>query len=111
MRCRYCAEPAGWWRRRCHQCRRLAEVFATNRGADLGTMMERFIATGTPRRKVERFLNADPDGGGSVRDQIAADMTNQLMHALGQRGGQTAHDVKRIRERGGWVALDQRPRE
>ncbi len=86
-------------------------MFTANRGADAGTLMELFIGTGAPRDKVERFLDAERPGGGTVRDQIAADMTNQLLHALGQRRRQTADGVKRIRERGTWVGLDQRPRE
>lgn len=111
MRCRSCEEPAGWWHRRCGDCRRLADVFAVHRGADMAAMMDLFIASGAPRDKVEKFLDADPHGAGSVRDQIAADMTNQLLGALGQRGRQTAADVKRIRERGNWMALGRRPRE
>src|SRR5262249_49330452 len=111
MRCRYCEEPAGWWRRCCAACRRLEEVFTTHRGADMGTLMDVFLATGAPGEKVEKFLNADPQGSGTIRDQIAADMTNELLEALGQTGRQTAGDVKRIRERGGWVSLDRRPRE
>ena len=74
-------------------------------------MLDFLAATGVPRHAIERFLEADPDGRGSVRDQIAADMTNQLLEALGQRGRQSVADVKRIRERGGWTALDRRPRE
>ena len=73
-------------------------------------MMDAFIATGAARAHVERFLEADPDGAGSIRDQIAADMTNALLHALGQPARQSAADVKRLRERGGWVHLDQPPR-
>jgi hypothetical protein len=111
MRCRLCLEPAGWWRRSCDDCRRLAATFAANRGADMGRLMELFIATGVPREKVDRFLDADPRGTGTLRDQIAADMSNQLLQALGRRGEQTARDVKRIRERGNWTNRDQRPRE
>jgi hypothetical protein len=66
---------------------------------------------GAPRHTIERFLDADPNGRGSVRDQIAADMTNQLLEALGQRPRQSVTDVRRIRRRGAWMALDQRPRE
>ena len=47
----------------------------------------------------------------AVRDQIAADMTNQLLAAFGQRRRQTPEEVRRIRERGAWVALDRPPRE
>jgi hypothetical protein len=64
-----------------------------------------------PLPKIESFLDADPTGSGSVRDQIAADMTNQLRSALGQTGEQTAVEVKRIRERGAWTQLGERPRE
>jgi hypothetical protein len=111
MRCRYCRERAGWWRRACGDCRRLARVVAACRGAHMGTVMDAFLATGAPQWKVEKFLDADVDGGGTVRDQIAADMANQLLGALGQHKRQTAGEVKRIRQRGNWGGLDQRPRE
>jgi len=77
----------------------------------MGTIMVRFLATGVSRSKIEKFLDADWHGTGSARDQIAADMTNQLMAALGQRQRQSPHDVKRIRERGRWIHLDRRPPE
>ena len=77
----------------------------------MATMMERFVATGATREKVERFLASDPDGGGSVRDRIAADMTNQLLEAFRQRARQTPAEVKRIRERGAWIGLDRPPRD
>jgi hypothetical protein len=86
-------------------------VFTANRGADIGTLMDLFIATGVPRDKVEKFLDVERAGGGTVRDQIAADMTNQLLQAFGQRSRQTAGGVRRIRERGNWVGLDRRPRD
>ncbi len=86
-------------------------MFNANRGADIITMTDLFIATGVPRDKVEKFLDADPTGSGTVRDQIAADLTNQLLRALGQRSRQTAGSVSRIRARGRWVGLDRRPPE
>jgi len=69
-------------------------------------MLDLLVATGAPQRTIKRFLDADPNGHGSVRDQIAADMTNQLLEAFGQRTRQSVADVKRIRERGGrfWTA-------
>ena len=111
MRCQICTQRARWWRRRCDECARLAAVFAEHRGADMGTMMELFIASGAPPDKVEKFLLVDIDGGGAVRDQIAADMTNDLLHALGQTGRQTPRQVERIRRRGTWMTLDRRPPE
>ena len=77
----------------------------------MATMLELFMTTGVSQAKIEKFLDADPDGSGTVRDHIAADMTNQLLEALGQRRRQSPADVKRIRKRGGWMGLDQRPRE
>jgi len=74
-------------------------------------MMQLFLATGVAPEKVERFLESDPDGGGAIRDRIAADMTNHLLAAFGQRRRQTPAEVKRIRERGGWMDLDRPPRE
>lgn len=73
--------------------------------------MDLFIAAGARREQVDRFLDADPDGTGTIRDHIAADMTNQLLQAFGRHQRQTASDVRRIRERGGWIGLDRRPRE
>jgi len=74
-------------------------------------MFDSLMATGVPRPAIERFLDADPNGQGSVRDQIVADMTNQLLETLGQRSRQSVADVQRIRKRGGWTALDRPPRE
>jgi hypothetical protein len=111
MECRYCHEEAGWWRRRCGACRRLLSVFEANRGLDFRAMMQLLVDTGIGTEKIEKFLEADPSGGGSIRDQIAADMTNDLMRALGNDTRQTAADVKRLRERGTWASFDRRPTE
>lgn len=77
----------------------------------MATMMELFIASDAPKQKVEKFLLADLDGAGSVRDQIAADMANDLLRAFGQTSRQTPREVERIRQRGGWMKLDRRPPE
>jgi hypothetical protein len=75
-------------------------------------LLAAFEATGISRVDVERFLDAEPSrGGGSVRDQIAADMSNQLLDALGQTPERSRAEVKRLRERGQWRSYDQRPPE
>lgn len=74
-------------------------------------MIDLFLATGASLARIERFLDAEPAGDGTVRDQITADMANQLMEALGSRMRQSAGDVKRIRQRGNWINLDRRPVE
>jgi len=86
-------------------------VVRDSRGQGLSGILDRLIATGASQAQIETFLDAEREGGGSVRDQIVADMTNHLMGALGQSSGQRAADVKRIRARGGWRRYDQRPEE
>lgn len=86
-------------------------IFHENRGADFGTMMDLFATAGVDSLQIERFIEADPDGSGTIRDHIAASMMNDLMSALGSDVRQTAADVKRIRQRGNWVNLDRRPTE
>jgi hypothetical protein len=69
-------------------------------------------ATGIAPERIESFLNTEPrPGSGTVRDQIAADMSNQLLDALGQRGEQSAAQVRRLRERGAWRTYDRPPED
>ena len=53
--------------------------------------------TGVAKDKILKFLDTDPDGKGSVRDQVTAEMTSELMKVMGISGRQTAPEVKRIR--------------
>ena len=81
-----------------------------NRLAGMKQILEAFADSGVQSDKIERFLNGEPRrGGGSVRDHIAADMTNQLLDALGQQPTQHGAGVKRLRERGWWRVYDRRP--
>ena len=67
-------------------------------------------ATGAAPEHIERFLDAEPRrGAGTIRDLMAATMTNQLLDALGQRPSQSGSDAKRLRERGAWREYDRRP--
>jgi hypothetical protein len=87
-------------------------VWQRHRFEGLPGILRQFVAVGIRREAIERFLDADLRGGrGSVRDQIAADMSNELLTALGQGGGQSGVDVKRLRERGAWRDYDRRPEE
>ena len=70
-----------------------------------------FIETGLSREKVEAFMNADPKGEGSVKDQITADMSTELLGAMGVNVPQTAQDVKNLRDQGNWQKMDERPEE
>lgn len=110
MRCRCCQQPAGWFRRSCATCDRLLAIVTDNRGLGLSQILDLLIATGATREHIEAFLAADNRGGGTVRDGIIADVTNELMGALGQTGQQSVNEVKRLRERGLWVSYGERPR-
>jgi len=77
----------------------------------MATMMDLLLGTGAERQKIEAFLDSDYDGQATVRDHIAADMTNQLLQAFGQAARKTPAEVRRIRERGGWVNLDRPPED
>ena len=62
-----------------------------------GEFLDGLEQTGVARQKIMAFLKADPDGQGSVQDQVTAEMTTELMKVMGISGQQTAEEVKRIR--------------
>jgi hypothetical protein len=112
MRCRLCGERAGWWRRRCADCNRLLGVWQACRGGGPRRVLAALQETGIAPDRIERFLDGEPDpGGGTVRDLIAADMSNQLLAALGRAPAQTGAEVKRLRARGAWRQYDRRPED
>jgi hypothetical protein len=60
--------------------------------------MDTLIATGIPKAKIKLFLNADPQGKGSVMDQITAGLTNNLAEGMGVKDAEiTSQDVRKIR--------------
>ncbi len=112
MKCAYCQERAGWFKRLCEDCQHLHALYTQQRGQlDLLQFLDVCIETGLPREKIEAFMNADPYGGGSIKDQITADMSTELLGAMGIRVQQTAHDVKRLRQRGVWRGMGEKPEE
>ena len=62
-----------------------------------GEFLDGLEQTGVAKEKIMVFLTADPEGTGSVQDQVTAEMTTQLMKVMGIPGRQTAEKVKRIR--------------
>ena len=112
MKCHYCQEAAGWFSRTCQDCRRLLDLYHTHRG-QLGLLqfLELFTETGVPHEKIEAFLNADPRGEGTIKDHIIADMSTELLNAMGVNVSQSPQDVKRLREKGTWRGMDERSKE
>jgi hypothetical protein len=62
-----------------------------------GEFLDGLERTGVAKEKIMAFLKADPEGKGSVQDQITAEMTTELMQIMGLAGRQTPKEVKRIR--------------
>jgi len=111
MKCSYCQERAGWFARICAECQRLLDIYDLHKG-QLGLLqfLDLFIEMGLPRKKIEAFLNADLRGEGSIKDHILADMSTQLLGAMGINARQSAEDVKRLREKGLWRGMGERPK-
>jgi hypothetical protein len=96
--CVYCGDRAGFLGRVCADCKKLLATVEELRGkVSFGQFLDGLEATGIDKEKIVKFLQADPDGKGSVQDQVTAEMTTELMNVMGISGQQTAQAVKRIR--------------
>lgn len=98
-RCVYCGERRGFWSKICPDCKKLLARVEELRGrVGYGEFLGGLEGTGVPKEKIVVFLKSDPDGKGSIQDQVTAEMTSELMKVMGLKGSQTPHEVKRIRE-------------
>jgi hypothetical protein len=101
-KCVYCGERAGLFGRSCGDCKKLLTRVAELRGrVSYGRFLDGLEETGVAKEKILRFLTADPEGAGSIQDQVTAEMTTELMNVMGMSGRQTAQEVKRIRDQVG----------
>jgi len=97
--CAYCGEKAGILARMCQDCKKLMACVDELRGrVGYGEFLAGLERTGVAKEKIITFLKADPDGKGSIQDQVTAEMTTELMKVMGISGRQTAEEVKRIRD-------------
>jgi hypothetical protein len=98
-KCVYCGARAGLFGRACADCKKLLARVAELRGkVSYGQFLDGLAETGIDKEKILVFLKADPDGAGSIQDQVTAEMTSELMKVMGIAGRQTAQEVKRIRD-------------
>jgi hypothetical protein len=98
-KCVYCGASSGFIGRVCADCKKLLARVQELRGkVGFGQFLDGLEQTGVPRDKILRFLTADPDGKGSIQDQVTAEMTSELMKVMGISGRQSADEVKRIRD-------------
>lgn len=99
MKCVYCQMRAGFFKRICPECDKMVET-VQKMPASYGyrELLDTLLATGIDPRKIEKFLDADVDGRGSVNDHVTARMTNQIMESLGQSSQMTSQGVKQVRK-------------
>ena len=98
-RCAYCGDSGGFWSKICSDCKKLLARVRELRGqAGYGEFLDGLAGTGVAKEKIMVFLKADPDGKGSIQDQVTAEMASELMKVMGLKGSQTSEGVKRIRE-------------
>jgi len=96
--CIYCGDRAGLLARICADCKKLLACVEELRGkVGYGEFLDGLEQTGVAKEKIMTFLKADPEGKGSVQDQVTAEMTSELMKVMGIAGKQTPGEVKRIR--------------
>ncbi len=97
-RCAYCNDSAGLWSTICKECKKLLARVEELRGrVGYGEFLSGLEQTGVSPNKIMVFLKADPDGKGSIQDQVTADMANELLTVMGIPERQKPEDVKRIR--------------
>lgn len=97
--CIYCGGRGGFWSKICTDCKKLLARVRELRGkAGYGEFLDGLEATGVAKEKIQAFLQADPEGRGSIQDQVTAEMASELMKVMGLKGSQTPQDVKRLRE-------------
>jgi hypothetical protein len=97
--CLYCREGAGFFAKVCTDCKKLLARVEELRGkVGYGQFLDGLEQTGVSKEKILIFLQADPEGRGSIQDQVTAEMTSELMRVMGISGRQTAQEVKRIRD-------------
>jgi len=98
-KCIYCGAGAGFWGRTCGDCKKLLARVAELRGrVSYGQFLDGLDQTGVAKEKILKFLQANPEGKGSIQDQVTAEMTSELMKVMGISGRQSADEVKRIRD-------------
>ncbi|MGH7932562.1 MAG: hypothetical protein ACREQN_05275 [Candidatus Binataceae bacterium] len=104
-------------RRTCAICARVVAI-VERAGGDVGLagLVDIFAAEGLSREQVDRVLDADIDGGPTIRDRLTSRMTNVLMRHLGMPGRQSPEDVRRVRlkmglgdNEGTWKAGEKPP--
>lgn len=98
-KCLYCQEKAGLFRKICKECRDMLQAIRElGYSFSFRELLDHLMATNASNEKIQKFLEADLEGKGSIRDMITARMTNQLAKTMGQPTDMLPQKVKIIRE-------------
>lgn len=98
-KCLYCQAKAGWFKPVCKDCQSMLDTIGRlGPSFSFRDMLDALMATSASNEKIEKFLEADIKGQGSIRDLITARMTNELARTVGQPTDTDAEKVRRIRE-------------
>ncbi len=101
MRCLYCQEKAGFFKKICPDCSKLIHAFESlPKTYGYSQLLDQLLATEVPTQKIEKFLDTDVigEGQGTLNDQITARMTNEVMAGLGQPSNMTGEAVQQVRK-------------
>jgi hypothetical protein len=117
MRCIYCHERAGFFRRVCTPCGKVVAIVDRSGGeVGLAGLVDIFIEEGLTREQVDVVLDAQIGTDPTIRDRLTSNLTNVLMRNLGMPGRQSPEDVKRVRTAmhagggaGTWVGGEEPP--
>ena len=115
MRCIYCQGKAGIWRRTCPVCAHILSLIE-GAGGRLGwtELVDKLADEGLSRAQVDCVLDAEINGGPTLRDRLTSRMANELMKGLGMPGRQSPEDVRRVRRavssggQGAWAQGEKR---
>ncbi len=99
MRCIFCHEKAGFFKRICPDCIKLGQsVQELPPSFSFNDLLNGMMATGATQEKIEKFLEADPYQEGSLRNQVTARMTNEVMAGLGIPSDMDFKGVAQVRK-------------
>ncbi|MCP5468281.1 MAG: hypothetical protein H7A32_03340 [Deltaproteobacteria bacterium] len=97
--CIYCQCKAGLLKKTCQDCLEMLEVIKKlGDHFSFRELLDGLMATSVSNEKIEKFLETDINGQGSIRDMITARMTNDLARTMGQETDMSPQKVKTIRE-------------
>jgi hypothetical protein len=116
MRCSYCRNRAGLFRKVCSRCATVVTIVKQSAGRmGWSELIDTFATSGLTKAEVDRVLDAEIEAAPTLRDWLTSHMANELMRSLGMPGRQSPEDVRRVRlglssnSRGTWLARDKAP--